>query len=83
MTRFSIIVPVYNVKNEIRQCFESIKHQTFTDFEVILINDGSVDNSLHICEEYRQKDDRFKVFTQKNAGPSVARNNGIDYSQGK
>ena len=71
---FSIIVPVYNVEEYIKECFDSIINQTFSDFEVICINDGSTDGSLSILEEYAASDNRFKIISQQNQGQGIARN---------
>lgn len=79
----SIVIPIYNSANYLEKCLSSLKFQTFTDFEAILINDGSTDSSIDICDSYSQKDKRFKVFTQINSGVSAARNNGIQKSLGK
>lgn len=79
---FSIIVPIFNAEKYIRRCIESILCQTYSDFEVILIDDGSNDHSLDICLEYSQKDARIKVIQQKNKGVSSARNAGIEKSSG-
>ena len=76
----SVIIPVYNVENYLRQCLDSILNQTYTDFEVICVNDGSTDNSLNILKEYAQKDSRIKVISQKNKGPSKARNVGLKHA---
>ena len=73
----SIVVPVYNVAPYLNLCLESIANQTYTHFEVLLINDGSRDNSKDICLEFAERDNRFKYIEQKNAGLSVARNTGI------
>ncbi|MGP2571063.1 glycosyltransferase family 2 protein [Ornithobacterium rhinotracheale] len=73
----SVIVPIYNSDRYLRQCLESIQNQTFQDFEVILINDGSSDNSQSICEEFTTNDDRFKLINQENKGLSEARNIGL------
>lgn len=78
----SVIVPVYNTEKYIRKCIESILNQTFTDFELILIDDGSTDNSGKICDEYAVKDSRINVIHQKNSGVSVARNIGLDNASG-
>lgn len=78
MAQISVIVPVYNAEKTLHKCLDSIKNQTFENFEVILINDGSKDKSQEICEEYCQKDARFKLFNIENSGPSNARNKGID-----
>ena len=68
----SVIVPVYNVEEYLEECLESIKRQTYTDIEVILVNDGSIDRSKEICERYCEKDSRFKLVSQENKGQSVA-----------
>ncbi|WP_455485182.1 glycosyltransferase family 2 protein [Gemella sp.] len=73
----SIVVPVYNVAPYLNLCLESIANQTYPHFEVLLINDGSRDNSKDICLEFAERDNRFKYIEQKNAGLSVARNTGI------
>lgn len=80
---FSIIIPFYNAENSIDRCLQSILEQTLPDFEVILIDDGSVDNSNNICRCFAEKDTRFKIFNQQNQGPSVARNRGLDSASGK
>lgn len=82
MAEISIIVPVYQVEKYISECIESILAQTFTDFELILVDDGSTDNSGKICDEYAEKDKRIRVFHQKNYGVSAARNNGIANASG-
>lgn len=79
----SVIVPVYNVEEYLEECLESIRHQTFTDIEVILVNDGSIDGSRQICERYCEKDNRFKLINQENQGQSVARNRGVKESVGQ
>lgn len=78
MPKVSIIVPVYKVEQYIRECLDSIKQQTFTDWECLLIDDGSPDNSGKICDEYAQADARFRVFHVSNGGVSRARNIGLD-----
>lgn len=78
----SVIVPVYNVENSLAKCIDSIKNQTFTDLEIILINDGSTDNSGKTCDDYAKNDSRIKVIHQKNSGVSAARNTGIKISTG-
>lgn len=77
MVSVSIIIPVYNAELYLPRCIESILKQTFNDFEVILINDGSTDNSYFICKEYMNKDKRIKLINQENRGVSYARNQGI------
>lgn len=79
---FSIIIPFYNAEDSINRCLQSILKQTLPDFEVILIDDGSVDNSNNICRSFVEKDARFKIFNQQNQGPSVARNKGLDVARG-
>lgn len=80
---FSIIVPVYNVECYIATCIESILCQTMVDFELLLVDDGSTDNSSNICEEYARKDNRIKVLHQDNRGVSCARNLGLEKTEGK
>ena len=79
----SIIVPCYNQAQFISQCLDSILAQTYTDWECIVIDDGSSDNSFNVAKEYCRKDSRFKCIHQENQGPSVARNNGILQSKGE
>ena len=83
MAEVSIIVPVYQVENYIRQCVDSILAQTFTDFELILVDDGSKDRSGQICDEYVKVDERVKVIHKENGGLSDARNRGMDQMVGK
>ncbi len=82
-SEISIIVPVYNAEKYLSRCIDSILGQTFNNFECILINDGSLDNSPAICDDYARKDSRIRVIHQENRGVSAARNVGIDASQGK
>lgn len=79
----SVIVPVYNKEKYLKKCIDSIINQTYSNLEIILINDGSKDSSLEICYTYEKKDRRIKVIDQKNAGPSVARNKGIENASGE
>ena len=79
----SVIVPVYNAEEYLEECLESIKNQTYTNIEVILVNDGSTDGSKEICEQYCEKDNRFKLVNQENQGQSVARNLGVAESVGQ
>lgn len=81
--KISVIVPVYNVEKYLRKCVDSILSQTFTDFELLLIDDGSKDHSGEICDEYALQDDRVKVFHKENGGVSSARNLGIDVAKGE
>ncbi len=78
----SVIVPVYNAEKYLRRCVDSILAQTFTDFELLLIDDGSKDKSGEICDEYARKDNRVKVFHKENGGASAARNLGLDHANG-
>lgn len=81
--KISIIVPVYNAERYLRRCVDSILTQTFSDFEVLLIDDGSKDHSGAICDEYAQQDDRVRVWHKENGGVSSARNVGLDNAQGE
>ena len=83
MAEISVIVPIYNGEKWIRECLEMIITQTFKDFELIIIDDGSTDDSNQICKEYARTDDRIKLITKKNGGTWAARNRGIDESSGK
>lgn len=80
MPQVSVIVPVYKAETYLRRCVDSILVQTFTDFELLLIDDGSPDRSGEICDEYAQKDNRVKVFHKENGGVSSARNYGIEHA---
>lgn len=82
MPEISIIVPVYNVEKYIHRCIDSILAQTFTDFELILVNDGSPDQCGKICDRYAENDTRIKVIHKKNGGLSDARNFGLEIAQG-
>ena len=79
----SIIIPVYKVEAYLPQCLDSILAQTYTNYEVILVDDGSPDDSGAICDEYAEKDERIRVVHQKNSGVSVARNVGIEQANGE
>ena len=79
----SVIVPIYNVEEYLEECLESIRNQTYTNIEVILVNDGSTDGSREICESYCEKDIRFRLINQENQGQSVARNRGVKESVGQ
>ncbi len=81
--KISIIVPIYNAEKYIDRCMDSIFNQTFADYEIILVNDGSKDNSLSICKEYEKKDNRIKVIDKENGGAGSARNAGIDIAKGE
>ncbi len=81
--KISIIVPVYNVEQYLLRCIDSILAQTFTDFEVLLVDDGSKDRSGAICDAYAAKDKRVKTFHKENGGVSSARNLGLDVAKGE
>ncbi len=83
MCSISIIVPVYNVEKYLERCLDSIKRQTFDDFECILVDDGSSDSSLSICTLHASSDPRFKVIHIDNGGVSSARNRGLDEASGE
>jgi glycosyltransferase involved in cell wall biosynthesis len=78
MAEISVIVPIYKVEKYIDQCIQSILEQTFSDYEVILVDDGSPDNCGRICDEYAKRDKRVHVIHQKNGGISAARNAGLN-----
>ena len=80
--KFSIIIPVFNAQHYIAKCIDSILDQTVTDWELILVNDGSSDDSFLILQQYQKKDKRIKLFSQNNAGPGPARNLGLRHAQG-
>lgn len=80
--KISIVIPVYNIKKYLGECIDSVLNQTFTEFELILVNDGSTDGSGNICDEYKKKDSRVIVIHQENSGVSCARNKGIDAARG-
>lgn len=79
MSIISVIIPVYNVEKYLKRCIESVIGQTFKQFELILIDDGSTDKSNEICQMYAKRDQRVIVITQKNGGAAAARNKGIDW----
>ncbi len=81
--RFTIIIPVYNVVPYLRECLDSVKAQTFIDWEAICVDDGSTDNSGLILDEYAAKDTRFKVVHKVNGGVASARNTGLDVASGE
>lgn len=83
MPKISVIVPVYNVEKYLHECVDSILIQTFTDFELILVNDGSQDNSGAICDEYAGKDKRVTVIHQENQGQAASRNNAVAVASGE
>ena len=81
--KVSIVIPVYNVEKYLQRCIDSVLNQTFKDFELILIDDGSKDKSYEIMKKNAKSDKRIKIYHQKNCGPAITRNNGIDYAKGK
>ena len=83
MTKISIIVPVYNAEKYLEMTLNSVKKQTFSDFEVICVDDGSTDSSYDILQRFAAADRRFKVYHQENSGGSVTRNNALDYASGE
>lgn len=83
MPKISVIIPVYNVEKYLPRCLDSIVNQTFKDIEIICVNDGSTDDSSKILEQYAKKDKRITIITQKNSGPSSARNTGLKHARGE
>ena len=81
--KISIIVPIYKTEQYLQRCIDSILAQTFTNFELLLIEDGSPDNSGKICDKYALKDSRIKVYHKENGGVSSARNLGLDHATGE
>ena len=79
----TIIIPVYNAERWLCRCLNSVINQTYQNLEIILINDGSLDGSANICDEYATKDHRIRVIHQKNCGVSASRQKGIDYATGE
>lgn len=83
MVKISVIVPVYNAQNNIERCVQSIAEQSLRDIEILLINDGSTDNSQTLCDRLASKDGRIRMFSIENSGPATARNLGIDNAKGE
>lgn len=83
MTKISVIVPVYNTQDYLRECIDSVLNQSLTDFELICIDDGSTDNSLEILNDYGREDERIKIISQQNRGLGASRNVGLDIAQGE
>ncbi|MCT3031118.1 glycosyltransferase family 2 protein [Pediococcus parvulus] len=81
--KVSIIIPVYNAERYLEECVNSILGQTYHDLQIILINDGSTDNSWKICQKLMKRDSRITIYSQKNSGVSVARNKGLELSDGQ
>jgi glycosyltransferase involved in cell wall biosynthesis len=82
MAKVSVVIPVYNVEDYLRQCIESVLKQTLKDIEIICVDDGSTDSSLSILEEYASQDNRIKIIKQANGGAGAARNNGLRNATG-
>lgn len=80
---FSFIIPVYNVENYLKECVESVLNQSFENYEIILIDDGSTDSSLNICNHYKKIDERVKVIRKKNEGLAETRNRGLEDAKGE
>ena len=83
MDMISVTVPVYNAEEWLRDALASLQAQTHSDFEVVLVDDGSNDGSPDICQEFCERDPRFRLIRQANAGVSAARNRGIEESRGE
>lgn len=83
MVEFSFIIPVYNAGKTIERCLDSIKKQKYNNYEVIIVDDGSIDDSYDKCMRYQSTDNRFKVYRQRNAGPAAARNRCLNVATGK
>ena len=81
--KISIVIPVYNTSKYLSKCLDSVINQSYSNIEIVLVNDGSKDNSGDICDLYSSKDKRIKVIHKENGGVSSARNSGIDNARGK
>ena len=79
----SVIVPIYNTGKYLVECVESLRKQTYSNIEIILVDDGSTDTSIEICDEFAEKDSRIRVFHKKNEGSAIAKNFGIQQSRGE
>lgn len=82
MQKITLILPIFNGEKYISRCIDSVLNQTYKNFELIIINDGSTDKSLNIIKKYAKKDNRIKIINKKNEGVSIARNIGIENSTG-
>lgn len=80
--KISVIIPIYNAETYVSRCIESVLDQTYCNWQMILVDDGSKDKSLEICQKYADADDRISVIHQENAGPGIARNTGIAKASG-
>ena len=83
MNTISVIVPIYNAEKYLAKCIESLIHQTYRALQIILIDDGSTDNSLTIAQDYAAQDARIAIYSQPNKGQAAARNNGLQYARGE
>ena len=81
--KISVVMPIYNAEDYLKPALDSVVNQTLTDIELICVDDGSTDNSLSIIKEYQQADERIRILTENNAGPSIARNKGLARARGK
>lgn len=82
MRKYSIIIPIYNAEKWLKECLDSVKKQTYNNFEVIMVDDGSKDESAKIACQYTNEDDRFVLYQQSNAGASAARNLALTKARG-
>ena len=83
MKKISIIIPIYNAEKHLEKCLKSVIEQTYKNLEIILVNDGSIDMSKEICEEYQKKDPRIILLNQSNVGPAETRNRGLSIATGE
>lgn len=83
MNTISVIVPIYNAEKYLSKCIESLIHQSYRALQIILVNDGSTDNSLTIAQDYAAQDTRIAIYSQPNKGQASARNNGLQYANGE
>ena len=83
MNTISVIVPIYNAEKYLSKCIESLIHQSYRALQIILVNDGSTDNSLTIAQDYAAQDARIAIYSQTNRGQAAARNNGVQYASGE
>lgn len=81
--KVSVILPIYNAEKYLKKCVNSVINQTYSNLQIILVNDGSTDGSWEICQQLRTKDNRIEIYTQSNRGVSVARNKGLNVANGK
>ncbi len=79
----SVVIPMYNAEKFIDKCITHLVHQTYNNLEIIIVDDGSTDNSIDVCKKWAKQDKRIKIISQENAGPSVASNTGMDAAQGQ